>query len=102
MYEPGIIDTRELDHMFIDDMEKVFFQSLETSQHRRICDAGIHSLLRCGSGRREGVPGSFVLHCVTCSFAKSFSTLSSTMTSSIYPTRNFTISSRRTSRPPSL
>ena len=27
MYEPGIIDTRELDHMFIDDMEKVFFKA---------------------------------------------------------------------------
>ena len=27
MYEPGIIDTRELDDMFIDDMEKVFFKA---------------------------------------------------------------------------
>ena len=27
MYQPGIIDTQELDHMFIDDMEKVFFKA---------------------------------------------------------------------------
>ena len=50
MYQPGIIDTQELDHKFINVMEKVVFK------------AGLHKLLRFGRGRRQRVPGSFVLH----------------------------------------